>query len=97
MVGRGCRRGRKHWRLLELHHAVSHAGEVQLAGRLLSYVASRHCCGLNIVLATKGMCLIRLMSNSLDKLSQIHDLVIEQVLEDLQNGDRKAHQKRWRC
>lgn len=30
------------------------------------------------------------MSNSLDKLSQIHDLVIEQVLEDLQNGDRKA-------
>ena len=36
------------------------------------------------------MCLIRLMSNSLDKLSQIHDLVIEQVLEDLQNGDRKA-------
>ena len=36
------------------------------------------------------MCLTRLMSNSLDKLSQIHDLVIEQVLEDLQNGDRKA-------
>ena len=30
------------------------------------------------------------MSNSIDKLSQIHDLVIEQVLEDLQNGDRKA-------
>ena len=30
------------------------------------------------------------MSNSLDKLSQIHDLVIEQVLENLQNGDRKA-------
>ena len=30
------------------------------------------------------------MSNSLEKLSEIHDLVIEQVLEDLQNGDRKA-------
>lgn len=28
--------------------------------------------------------------SSIDKLSQIHDLVIEQVLEDLQNGDRKA-------
>lgn len=30
------------------------------------------------------------MSSSLEKLSEIHDLVIEQVLEDLQNGDRKA-------
>ena len=30
------------------------------------------------------------MSNSLDKLSEMHDLLIEQVLEDLQNGDRKA-------
>ena len=28
--------------------------------------------------------------SSIDKLSQIHDLLIEQVLEDLQNGDRKA-------
>ena len=28
--------------------------------------------------------------NTLDKLGQIHDLVVEQVLEDLQNGDRKA-------
>ena len=30
------------------------------------------------------------MSDQLDKLSQIHDLVIDQVMEDLQNGDRKA-------
>lgn len=30
------------------------------------------------------------MSNSLEKLSEMHDLLIEQVLEDLQNGDRKA-------
>tara|TARA_R100000951_G_scaffold65983_1_gene55852 strand:+ start:4200 stop:4433 length:234 start_codon:yes stop_codon:yes gene_type:complete len=30
------------------------------------------------------------MSDQLSKLSEIHDLVIDQVLEDLQNGDRKA-------
>ena len=30
------------------------------------------------------------MSDQLEKLSQIHELVIDQVLEDLQNGDRKA-------
>ena len=30
------------------------------------------------------------MSDQLEKLSQIHDLVIDQVMEDLQNGDRKA-------
>jgi len=33
------------------------------------------------------------MSDQLDKLSQIHDLVIDQVLEDLQNGDRRARQE----
>lgn len=30
------------------------------------------------------------MSDQLEKLSEIHDLVIDQVMEDLQNGDRKA-------
>ena len=30
------------------------------------------------------------MSDQLAKLSQMHDLVIDGVLEDLQNGDRKA-------
>ncbi len=30
------------------------------------------------------------MSDQLSKLSEMHDLVIDQVLEDLQNGDRKA-------
>ena len=30
------------------------------------------------------------MSDQLEKLSEIHDLVIEQVYEDLKNGDRKA-------
>lgn len=30
------------------------------------------------------------MSDQLEKLSQIHDLVIEQVYEDLKAGDRKA-------
>lgn len=33
------------------------------------------------------------MSDDLEKLSQIHSLVIDQVLEDLQNGDRKARQE----
>ena len=30
------------------------------------------------------------MSDQLAKLSEMHDLVIDQVLEDLQNGDRRA-------
>jgi len=30
------------------------------------------------------------MSDQLAKLSEMHGLVIDQVLEDLQNGDRKA-------
>lgn len=30
------------------------------------------------------------MKDDLEKLGQIHSLVIEQVLEDLQNGDRRA-------
>ena len=30
------------------------------------------------------------MSDQLAKLSEMHDLVIDGVLEDLQNGDRKA-------
>ena len=30
------------------------------------------------------------MKVDLEKLGQIHSLVIEQVLEDLQNGDRRA-------
>ena len=30
------------------------------------------------------------MSDQLAKLSQMHDLVIDGVLDDLQNGDRKA-------
>ena len=33
------------------------------------------------------------MSDDLEKLGQIHSLVIDQVLEDLQNGDRKARQE----
>jgi len=33
------------------------------------------------------------MSDQLEKLSQIHELVIDQVLEDLQNGDRRARQE----
>lgn len=33
------------------------------------------------------------MSDQLSKLSEMHDLVIDQVLEDLQNGDRKARQE----
>lgn len=33
------------------------------------------------------------MRDDLDKLSEIHSLVIDQVLEDLQNGDRKARQE----
>ncbi len=30
------------------------------------------------------------MSDQLAKLSEMHDLVIDQVLEDLHNGDRRA-------
>ncbi len=33
------------------------------------------------------------MSDQLSKLSEMHDLVIDQVLEDLQNGDRRARQE----
>ena len=33
------------------------------------------------------------MSDQLAKLSEMHDLVIDQVLEDLQNGDRRARQE----
>ncbi len=33
------------------------------------------------------------MSDQLAKLSQMHDLVIDGVLEDLQNGDRRARQE----
>jgi len=33
------------------------------------------------------------MSDQLSKLSEMHDLVIDQVLEDLHNGDRKARQE----
>lgn len=33
------------------------------------------------------------MDDQLAKLSQIHDLVIDQVLEDLHNGDRRARQE----
>ena len=33
------------------------------------------------------------MSDQLAKLSEMHELVIDQVLEDLQNGDRRARQE----
>ena len=33
------------------------------------------------------------MSDQLSKLSEMHELVIDQVLEDLQNGDRRARQE----
>ena len=33
------------------------------------------------------------MPDQLSKLSEMHDLVIDQVLEDLQNGDRRARQE----
>lgn len=35
----------------------------------------------------------RAMADLHDKLSHMHELVIDQVLEDLQNGDRKARQE----
>ena len=45
----GCRWGRKHWRLLELHNTVCHAGEIQLAGQLAQHRAFASS-GLHIVL-----------------------------------------------
>ena len=33
------------------------------------------------------------LPSQLSKLSEMHDLVIDQVLEDLQNGDRRARQE----
>lgn len=45
----GCRWGRKHWRLLELHNTVCHAGEIQLAGQLAQHRALASS-GLHIVL-----------------------------------------------
>ena len=33
------------------------------------------------------------MSDQLSKLSEMHELVIDQVLEDLHNGDRRARQE----
>ena len=69
----GCRWGRNHWRLLELHNTVSHTGEIQLAGQLAQHRA----------LASSGLHVVLLEQHH--RLGPGLAITVLQVFEDLLN------------
>lgn len=85
----GCRWGRKHRRLFELHYTVSHAGEVQLAGQLAQHRVATSC-GLNIVLFQQrhGFC----TGLAISVLEVFQDLLNYEVVDLGELIQRIAHE-----